>query len=62
VDTAIDGQHFLDVMTNPSNPKTYDLITLDNYMPVLSGEQAIQKFRELGRTEFVVGMLSDLLF
>lgn len=54
VDTAEDGQKFLDLVTNPTARK-YDLISLDNFMPVMTGEQAVAEFRALGRTDFVVG-------
>lgn len=34
----------------------YHVIFLDNQMPVLSGLKAIEKLREAGRTDFVVGV------
>lgn len=34
----------------------YHIIFLDNQMPVLSGLKAIEKLRELGRSDFVVGV------
>lgn len=54
VDTAEDGQKFLDLVTSPTARK-YDLISLDNFMPVMTGEQAVREFRALGRTDLVVG-------
>ena len=56
IDTANDGQQFLDLMANPST-RSYDLICLDNYMPIKTGEQAVREFRALGRTELVIGIL-----
>lgn len=60
VDTADDGQQFLDIL-QAEDARTYDLITLDNYMPVLSGEDAVRELRAKGRSEFVVGCTGNAL-
>jgi len=39
----------------------YHVIFLDNQMPVLSGLKAIEKLREAGRTDFVVGVTGNAL-
>lgn len=39
----------------------YEIILLDNQMPVLSGLELIAKLRELGRTDFVVGVTGKLM-
>lgn len=54
VDTAENGQECIDIMTAPG-ARTYDLISLDNFMPVMTGEQAVRELRALGRTDLVVG-------
>jgi osomolarity two-component system, sensor histidine kinase SLN1 len=38
----------------------YSVIFLDNQMPVLSGLQAVAKLRQLGRSDFVVGVTGEL--
>jgi len=55
VEAAEDGQHFLDIITDPAS-KPYDLITLDNHMPIMTGEEAIKKLRseKLGCMEYYV--------
>ncbi|KAJ7117732.1 hypothetical protein C8R44DRAFT_791352 [Mycena epipterygia] len=39
----------------------YDVIFLDNQMPLLSGINAVAKLREWGRTDFVVGVTGNAL-
>jgi len=39
----------------------YHVIFLDNQMPVLSGLKAIEKLREAGRRDFVVGVTGNAL-
>lgn len=54
--TAQDGRECLDLVLGP-NARTYDLISLDNDMPVMTGEEAVKALRESGRPDiFVVGM------
>ena len=40
---------------------TYDVIFLDNDMPVLSGLGAVAKLRGMGRQDFVVGVTGEIL-
>ena len=54
VDTANDGKQCLDMLLNP-NARVYDLISLDNYMPIMTGEEAVRELRALGRKDLVVG-------
>ncbi|KAH8930691.1 hypothetical protein BT69DRAFT_1291703 [Atractiella rhizophila] len=48
-------------------PKYFDMlklglkVTLDNMMPVMTGEQTIKKLRSMGRTDFVVGATGNAL-
>ena len=66
VETASDGQQALDLLlgntapdaTISNEPRFFDLISLDNAMPVLTGQDAVKRLRELGRTDFVVGYVS----
>lgn len=39
----------------------YDVIFLDNEMPVLSGLVVVTKLREMGRRDFVVGVTGEIL-
>ncbi|TDL26135.1 hypothetical protein BD410DRAFT_784176 [Rickenella mellea] len=41
--------------------QTYDVVFLDNQMPVLSGLETVSKLREVGRTELVVGVTGNAL-
>ncbi|KDQ54456.1 hypothetical protein JAAARDRAFT_696446 [Jaapia argillacea MUCL 33604] len=65
VDTAADGQECLDILLKPppdGNPlPTYDLISLDNHMPIMTGEEAVRHLRSLGRTDLVVGCTGNAL-
>jgi CheY-like chemotaxis protein len=36
-------------------PRTFDLVCLDNYMPVMTGEEAVRELRAFGRDDLVVG-------
>lgn len=36
-------------------PRTYDLICLDNFMPHVTGEEAVRELRENKRDDYVVG-------
>ncbi|KDQ07591.1 hypothetical protein BOTBODRAFT_149123 [Botryobasidium botryosum FD-172 SS1] len=44
-----------------NEPQYFDLISLDNAMPVMTGQQAVRKLRSLGRTDFVVGATGNAL-
>lgn len=39
-----------------STPSCYDIIFLDNQMPIMSGLEVVAKLREMGRRDFVVGV------
>ncbi|KAL0954020.1 hypothetical protein HGRIS_005174 [Hohenbuehelia grisea] len=39
----------------------YDVVFMDNQMPVMSGLDAVRKLRRLGRTDFVVGVTGNAL-
>lgn len=54
VDTAEDGKECLDIVTAPG-ARQYDLISLDNFMPIMTGETCVRELRSLGRTDLVVG-------
>ena len=69
VEETENGQLFLDVLLGlgngpdgqPRQPRYFDFVTLDNAMPVLTGEQAIRKLRAQGRTDFVIGATGNAL-
>lgn len=39
-----------------SKPSRYDVVFLDNQMPIMSGLEVVAKLREMGRHDFVVGV------
>jgi CheY-like chemotaxis protein len=43
------------------NGYVYDVIFLDNQMPVMSGLELVSKLREMGRADFVVGITGNAL-
>ncbi|KAH8928958.1 hypothetical protein BT69DRAFT_1256863 [Atractiella rhizophila] len=58
VTQAEDGKQAYDLLMFP---KYFDMVTLDNMMPVMTGEQTIKKLRSMGRTDFVVGATGNAL-
>lgn len=46
---------------SPYSDEKYDVIFLDNQMPLLSGLNAVAKLREQGRQDFVVGITGNAL-
>ncbi|KDQ09358.1 hypothetical protein BOTBODRAFT_529473 [Botryobasidium botryosum FD-172 SS1] len=42
-------------------PQYFDLISLDNAMPVMTGQEAVRKLRSAGRNDFVVGATGNAL-
>jgi len=54
VDVAKDGQECLDMLLGPT-AKTYDLVSMDNHMPVKTGEEAVREIRQAGNEIFIVG-------
>ncbi|KAJ4464902.1 hypothetical protein C8J55DRAFT_493715 [Lentinula edodes] len=59
--TAQDGKECLDLVLGP-DARTYDLVSLDNDMPVMTGEDAVKAMREAGRHDvFVVGCTGNAL-
>ncbi|KAG6381739.1 hypothetical protein JVT61DRAFT_344 [Boletus reticuloceps] len=44
-----------------STPCRYDVVFLDNQMPIMSGLEVIVKLREMGRGEFVVGVTGKVV-
>lgn len=56
---------FLDIVLGNEEqgraPKHFDIVTLDNAMPVMTGEQAIKHFRKAGRSDLVVGATGNAL-
>jgi len=65
VDTADDGQEALDALLGVEDegkpPQLFDMISLDNAMPVLSGEETVRKLRAIGRGDLVVGCTGNAL-
>ncbi|KAJ7032423.1 hypothetical protein C8F04DRAFT_959067 [Mycena alexandri] len=60
VHTAKDGQECVDMMLG-ADPNTYDLVCLDNFMPVMTGEEAVKQIRAHDRDEFIVGCTGNAL-
>ncbi|KAJ7476231.1 hypothetical protein FB451DRAFT_1033745 [Mycena latifolia] len=60
VHTAKDGRECVDMVLG-ADPHTYDLICLDNFMPVMTGEEAVKELRSHDRTDFVVGCTGNAL-
>ena len=44
-----------------STPSRYDVVFLDNQMPIMSGLEVVGKLREMGRHDFVVGVTGKVL-
>jgi CheY-like chemotaxis protein len=61
IDTASDGQQALDMVLGGDPDRPYDFISLDNYMPVMTGEEAVKELRERGRKDLVVGCTGTAL-
>lgn len=55
IDTASDGRQALDMILGGDPEKPYDWISLDNYMPVMTGEEAVKELRARGRQDLVIG-------
>lgn len=60
VETASDGRECLDLVLAP-NARRYDLICLDNFMPEMTGEEAVRELRAQDRDDFVVGCTGNAL-
>ncbi|KAJ7028442.1 hypothetical protein C8F04DRAFT_1398958 [Mycena alexandri] len=60
VHTAKDGQECVNMVLG-AVPHTYDLICLDNFMPVMTGEDAVKEIRAHAREDFVVGCTGNAL-
>lgn len=63
VEDAENGQMFLDILLgiDDNAPKYYDIVTLDNAMPVMTGEQAIRVLRANGRQDLIIGATGNAL-
>ncbi|KAJ7251329.1 hypothetical protein C8J57DRAFT_672644 [Mycena rebaudengoi] len=63
--SASSSGHRGPILERPADPYSgedkYDLVFLDNQMPLLSGINAVAKLRELGRKDFVVGVTGNAL-
>lgn len=59
VETAENGQLALDILLGDDTldrpPRFFDMISLDNAMPVMTGQNAVRRLRNVGRKDFVVG-------
>ncbi|KAJ7625491.1 hypothetical protein FB45DRAFT_921577 [Roridomyces roridus] len=49
------------ILERPQSDEKYDIVFLDNQMPLVSGVNAILKLREQGRQDFVVGVTGNAL-
>ncbi|KZT58102.1 hypothetical protein CALCODRAFT_468890 [Calocera cornea HHB12733] len=65
VETAEDGQEALDILLGSAEAnrpaQLFDMISLDNAMPVLSGEEAVRRLRSEGRGDLVIGCTGNAL-
>jgi len=65
VDTAANGQSAVEMIVASSeamaSPVGYDVVFLDNQMPVMSGLEAVAQLRDAGRQDFVVGVTGNAL-
>ncbi|KAF4592996.1 hypothetical protein EYR38_008703 [Pleurotus pulmonarius] len=60
----IQSQHSEDASENPEGQTSngpYDVVFMDNQMPVMSGLTAVAKLRALGRHDFIVGVTGNAL-
>ncbi|KAG7091392.1 hypothetical protein E1B28_010430 [Marasmius oreades] len=61
VHTAKDGMECLEILLSPEAPN-YDFVSLDNFMPGMTGEEAVKEIRNAGRDDiFVVGCTGNAL-
>ncbi|KAJ7765299.1 hypothetical protein B0H16DRAFT_1883289 [Mycena metata] len=60
VHTAKDGRECVDMVLG-AKPNTYDLVCLDNFMPVMTGEEAVKEIRSHDRDDFIVGCTGNAL-
>jgi CheY-like chemotaxis protein len=42
--------------------RPYNFISLDYYMPVMTGEEAVRKLRAQGRKDLVIGYTGTVLY
>lgn len=50
-----------DLPTSTASPRAFTVVFLDNQMPVMSGLKVVMHLREIGRTDFVVGVTGNAL-
>ncbi|KAG9224045.1 hypothetical protein CCMSSC00406_0004339 [Pleurotus cornucopiae] len=58
------SQYSADALENPEDETSngpYDVVFMDNQMPVMSGLTAVAKLRALGRHDFIVGVTGNAL-
>jgi len=60
VHTAENGRECVDMVLGADSHK-YDLICLDNFMPVMTGEDAVKEIRSNDRDDFIVGCTGNAL-
>lgn len=58
VDVASDGRECVNMVLATAADSPYDAVCLDNFMPVMTGEEAVRELRMLDREEYVVGKFS----
>ena len=44
-----------------TEPQYFDMVSLDNAMPIMTGQAAVKRFRAKGRMDFVVGATGNAL-
>lgn len=60
-DTGCGGLSMDGVVSGSMDEYRYQVVFLDNQMPVMSGLEAVSKLRQMGRRDFVVGVTGNAL-
>jgi len=60
-DVSRDSGPILEQIDGPPQPRHFAVVFLDNQMPVMSGLKVVERLRELGRSDFVVGVTGNAL-
>ena len=59
IDCVYDGKEALD--TIKEDVSKYDMILMDNRMPIMTGMDATEKIRQLGYKNLIIGVTGDVM-